>query len=164
VFDLLFSAAFHPAWPGAPDWLSTRVLVCGIGAIGLAILALVLKGVQKAITLTIALLVVLGGVWFVQDAWAVRAEILPPELAAELNGAAGRALENPDAKAVWKSLQAEWSRWDKQARNRLAAGGDDARAAIRRRLETKAAELRRQGKKAAAEEVTRFGEKVAPRE
>ena len=161
---LLISAAFHPAWRGAPEWLSTRVLACGVAAIGLAILALLLKGVQKVITLLIALLVVLGGVWFIQDAWVVRAEILPPELAAELNATAEHALENPDAKAAWKAVQAEWARAEGEARKRLTAGGDDARAAIGRRLQTKAAELRRQGKKAAAEEVARLAQKVAPRE
>jgi hypothetical protein len=164
VFTFLVSAALLQAWPGAPEWLSTRVLACAIVAIGLAVLSLLLKGVQKVIALLIAAAVVLGGFWFVQDAWTAREEILPPELAAELNGLAAQALQNRDAKAAWASMQSEWIRWTGDSRARLVSGGDPARAAIARRLETKAAELRRQGKKAAAEELARLGAKVAPTE
>ena len=162
MFTFLVSAALLPAWPGAPEWLSTRVLACIVAAVGLAILSLVLKGVQKVITLLIALAVVLGGVWFVQDAWMGGDAILPPELAAELDGIANRALANPDAKAAWESLQAEWERLSKEAKARLAAGGDEARASVAKRLDGKAAELRKQGKKAAAEELARMREKVSP--
>jgi hypothetical protein len=156
--------ALLPAWPGAPDWLSTRVLACGVAAVALAILSLILKGVQKVITLLIALLVVLRGIWFIQDAWMVREEILPPELAAELNGVAARALETPDARAAWRNIQGEWTHWTGEAKARLAAGGDDARASIARRLDAKASELRRQGRKSAADELARMREKVTPTE
>jgi hypothetical protein len=53
------------------------VLACVAAAVGLAILSLLLKGMQKVITLLIAFAVVLGGVWFVQDAWLGREQILP---------------------------------------------------------------------------------------
>ena len=162
VFTFLFIAASLPAWPGAPEWLSTRVLACIVAAVGLAILSLVLKGVQKVITLLIALAVVLGGVWFVQDTWLGREAILPPELAAELDGIADRVLANPEAKAAWGSVQAEWDRLSKEAKARLAAGGDEARESVAKRLDAKAAELRKQGKKAAAEELARMREKVSP--
>jgi hypothetical protein len=59
-------------------------------------------------------------------------------------------------------LQSEWGRWTGEAKTRLAAGGDEARATIAKRLDVKAAELRKQGKKAAAEELARMREKVAP--
>ena len=162
MFTFLVSAASFPAWPGAPEWLSTRVLACIVAAVGLAILSLVLKGVQKVITLLIALAVVLGGVWFVQDAWLGRDAILPPDLSAELDGIAERALANPDARAAWESVQAEWDHLSKEAKARLAAGGDEARASVGKRLETKASELRKQGKRAAAEELTRMRGKVSP--
>ena len=153
-----------PAWPGAPEWLSTRVLACAIAAVGLAVLSLLLKGVQKVVALLIAAAVVLGGVWFVQDTWTGREEVLPPELAAELNGLAAQTLDSREAKAAWTGLQAEWARWKGDSRARLASGGDGARAAIARRLEIKAAEFRRQGKKTAADELARFRAEVAPTE
>jgi hypothetical protein len=162
VFTFLISAATHPVWPGAPEWLSTRVLACAAAAVGLAILSLLLKGMQKVITLLMAFAIVLGGVWLVQDAWLAKEQILPPELAAELNGIADRALANPDARAAWVSVQAEWDRLSKEAKARLSAGGDDARATVAKRIDAKATELRKQGKKAAAEELNRMREKVAP--
>ena len=151
-----------PFWADAPEWLSTRVIACVVAAVGLAVLSLLLKGVQKVITLLIAAAIVLGGFWLMQDAWKERAQLLPPELAKELDSLADKALENKEAVAAWEALQKEWAHWSGEAKARLAAGGDPARETIAKRIDAKAAELRRQGKKAAAEELSRLRQKVTP--
>lgn len=158
----LFHLAAVPGWPGAPEWLTTRVAACAVVVVALAVLSLLLKGLQKVITLLIAATIVLGAVWLAQDAFGTRASILPAELEAELDGLAARALENPDAEAAWESAQKEWSRWTGEARAKLSAGGDEARAAVARQVEAKAAELRKQNKKAAADELLRLRNKVMP--
>jgi hypothetical protein len=148
--------------PGAPEWLSTRVFACGIAAVGLLILALIMRGLQKVITFLVVGLIALGGYWFVQDQRPPGAKVMPAELAAELERMATRGLEHPDAKAAWETVRKEWERLTGDARARLAAGGDPARSAVARRIDAKAVELRRQGKKAAADELARLREKVAP--
>jgi len=148
--------------PGAPEWLSTRVLACGVGVVVLLILALVMRGLQKVISVLVIGLIALGVYWFTQDKRSPGPKVMPAELAAELQRMAEGGLENPDAKAAWESMVREWGRLNGDARARLAAGGDQARKAVARRIEAKAGELRRQGKKAAAEELVRLREKVAP--
>ena len=148
--------------PGAPEWISTRVLACGVAVVGLVILALVMRGLQKVTTLLVIGLVALGSYWFVQDKGSRGAKVMPAELAAELERMADGGLENPDARAAWEVMRKEWERLTGEARARLAAGGDQARIAVARRIEAKAVELRRQGKKAAAEELVRLREKVSP--
>ena len=162
MFTFLENATWLPAWTGAPDWLSTRVFACGIAAIGLAVLALALKGMQKVITLLMAAALILGAVWFVQDKWKDRQDVLPPDLAVELNALAERTLKSAESRAAWEDLQSGWLRLHGNARARLAGGGDPARAAVAKGLDAKAAELRRNGKKAASEELTRLRTKVAP--
>jgi hypothetical protein len=155
-------SALFSGLPGAPEWLSTRVLACGIVAIGLLILSLMLRGLQKVIGFLVIGVIAVGSYWFVQDHGSGAAAVMPPELAAELEGMAARGLENPEAKAAWDVIQKEWAQLTGQARARLAAGGDQARAAVARRMDAKSAELRRQGKKTAAEELARLREKVSP--
>jgi hypothetical protein len=162
VISLFHSATTLPAWAGAPEWLSTRVLICAIVAVALAFLGLVLKGMQKIITLLVAAVLILGIAWFVQDTWTGQRGVVPPELSAELNGLAQQALKNPEAKAAWARIQSEWTRLSGDSRARLTVGGDRARMAIAKDLDAKAAELRRNGKKSAADELMRLRSKLVP--
>ena len=158
----IVSFALLSGLPEAPEWLSTRVFACGVAVVGLLILALVMRGLQKVISVLVAGLIALGTYWLVQDQGSPRAKVIPPELAAELERMAEGELKNPDARAAWEAMVREWGRLNGDARARLAAGGDQARTVVARRIETKAGELRRQGKKTAAEELVRLREKVAP--
>jgi hypothetical protein len=164
VFTLFESLSVLGPWAGAPEWLSMRVFVCGAVAVGLAAVSLLLKGMQKVITLLIAGTLVLGAVWLLEDAWAGRDRILPPELATELDSLARQGLKSAEAQAAWQRLKSEWAAWTGDARSRLAAGGDGARKAVALSVENKAAELRRLGKKSAADELMRFRAKLAPSE
>lgn len=130
--------------------------------VGLAVLAVILKGLQKVITLLIAIGIVLGGYWLAQDAWTGQPETLPSELGLELDALAARVLENKDAQAAWDAAQKEWEHWTGEAKARLAAGGEAARETIAKRLDSKVTELRKQGKKTAAEELARMRQKVDP--
>lgn len=130
--------------------------------VGLGVLAVILKGLQKVITLLIALGIVLGGYWLAQDAWVGHPEAVPSELGLELDALAARVLENKDAQAAWEAAQKEWEHWTGEAKARLTAGGEAAREAIAKRLDTKVTELRKQGKKTAAEELARMRQKVDP--
>ena len=154
--------AFLSGFAGTPEWLSNRVLICAIVAAGLLVLLLLLKGLQRTIAVLLAFVVVLGGYWLVQDAWFSKRGVLPPELHTELNGLAAQCLHHPGAIAAWSSVQKEWETLPSRARARLSSGGDEARAAIAKRLEERAGELRRQGQKAAADQLTLFRRKVSP--
>ena len=156
--------AFLSGFAGTPEWLSNRVLICAIIAACLLVLLFLLKGLQKMIAILLAFVVVLGGYWLVQDAWLRKPGVLPPELETELNGLAAQYLHHPEALEAWHSVQEEWESLPSRARVRLSSGGDGARAAVAKRLDEKAAELRRQGQKTAADQLVMFRRKVSPSE
>jgi hypothetical protein len=156
--------AFLSGFAGTPEWLSNRVLVCAIIAAGLLVLLLLLKGLQKIIAVLLAFVVVLGGYWMVEDAWLNKPGVLPPELQTELNGLAAQFLHHPGALDAWRSVQKELETLPNRARARLSSGGDEARAAIAKRLDEKAGELRRQGQKTASDQLALFRRKVSPAE
>jgi hypothetical protein len=162
--SLLGLSALLPRWAGTPEWLSNRVILCGAVALALLVLSLLLKGLQKVLFLLIIAVACLGLYWLAQDTWHRKNDVLPPQLALEFDGLARRVLVDRDAQAAWKSVQAEWSQLTGEAKLRLQAGGDEARAAVARRLDAKAAELRHQSKKAAAAEVAALRSKVEPNE
>ncbi len=149
-----------PGW--VPEWVSPRVLLCAAAAICLLILSLLLRGVQKIITLLIATALVAGIFWLIQDAWPHARSVLPAELSTELETLANRALQAPQSKAAWAGIQREWDKLKDEPRAKMAAGGEGARKAVAARLDTKIAELRREGNKTAAEELTHLREKVQP--
>ncbi len=145
-----------------PGWVSQKVILCGAAAVGLLVLSLLLRGAQKVITLLIAAALVAGGGWLVQDAWPRYRGVLPPELSAELENLASRALQAPQSKAAWASIQREWSQLQAEPRAKLAAGGEGARKAVAARLDAKIADLRREGNKPAADELTHLRDKLQP--
>ena len=57
------ASKLHELFPNAPAWLSTKVLLCGIGAVALFVIALLLRGLQKFLILCAALLLALGAWW-----------------------------------------------------------------------------------------------------
>jgi hypothetical protein len=148
------------AW--VPEWVSQKVILCGAAALGLLVLSLLLRGVQKIITLLIAAALLAGGGWFIQDAWPRYRGVLPAELSEELENLANRALQSPQAKAAWAGIQREWSQLKDEPRAKLATGGEGARKAVAARLDAKIAELRREGNKPAADELARLRDKVQP--
>src|SRR6187397_599623 len=103
----LFQSA--AAITAAPEWLSGRVLLCGIAAIVLLVIALFLRGLQKLVMIVFAIVLAVGVFWLIQDATA-RRSVLPPALATELNGLANRALESPQAKSAWEAILSELPR------------------------------------------------------
>ncbi len=145
-----------------PEWVSQKVVLCGVAAIGLLVLSLLLRGAQKVITLLISAALVVGGGLLIQDAWPRYRGVLPPELSAELESLANRALQAPQSKAAWASIQREWSQLKEEPRAKLTAGGDAARKAVAARLDAKIAELRREGNKPAADELTHLRDKLQP--
>jgi hypothetical protein len=153
---------FAAAFAALPDWLSGRVLACGIAAVLLLFIALFLRGLQKIVMLVLCVVLAIGAFWLVQDTIARNKNVLPPALAVELDGLANRALESPAAKSAWKAIQTELPRVAGDVRERLAAGGDQARKTIANRLEAKAAELRKAGKRDSADELMQLRAKIAP--
>lgn len=148
------------AAPVHSDWrelFTGRVLACGVAAIALLLISLLLRGMLKLISLALVVVLAAGAFWFLREAWGHRAGFLPREWTA----LAERTLHSPKAQAAWEAVQSELSHVSAGARGRLAAGTDDARRSLAARLESKAAELRKAGNKAEAEELLRLREKFA---
>ena len=156
-----FSGGAIVEWLEGISWASPRVVLCGAVGVVLLVLALLLRGLQKVIMIAAVLSLLLGGYWWFHERWGAP-DVVPRELQAELDRVADRSLKDAEARAAWDTVKREWGHLSGKTKERLLAGGDPARAAIAQRLEAKAAELRKQGKKAAAEEVVKFRREVDP--
>ena len=149
---------------GAPDWLSREVLICGGAAIGLLVISLLLRGLQKLVSIALAIALVLGAVWFIRDAWKNKEKFLSPTVAAELDSLADKTLHSPQAQAAWASVKNQFSRLTSSSTERAGTASTDSqrREAVASELTTRAATLRREGNKAAADELLRFRDKLRP--
>ena len=142
---------------GWQDLLTDKVIACGVAAIALLLLSLLLRGMLKVISLAIVVVLAVGAFWFLREAWGHRAEFLPREWTA----LADQTLSSPKAQSAWQSVQSELSHASAEARARLSAGTDDARRSLAAKLEAKAAELRKAGSRTEADELLRLREMVA---
>jgi hypothetical protein len=143
-------------FPGAPEWVSSKALLCGAAAIGLFVLSLLLRGLQKVVLLCLALALIAGAFWFLQDAWRNKDKFLPPSVAAQLDALADKTLRSPQALAAWDSAKAQFA---ELTGSKSAPQGSRERV-IAENLTTRATELRRQGHKTAAEELLRFRDQL----
>ena len=148
------------AAPHADGWrhlLTDKVLACGIAAVALLVLSLLLRGLLKVITLAIVVVLAAGVFWFLRDGWTGRSELLPHEW----TKLADSTLDSQKARDAWQSVQSELTKLSTDARSRLAAGTDDARRVLVAKLEAKAQKLRKEGNAAEAEQVARLAGLVA---
>ena len=152
----LAAAASAPHADGWRHWVSDKVLGCGIAAVALLVLSLLLRGMLKVITLALVVVLVMGGFYFFRDTWEHRAELLPREWTA----LAERTLDSPKAREAWQSVQAELGHLSATAREHLAAGTDSARRKVQAKLEAKARELRGEGSTAEADQIARLAEQM----
>ena len=152
----LAAAASAPHADGWRHWVSDKVLGCGIAAVALLVLSLLLRGMLKVITLALVVVLVVGGFYFFRDTWEHRAELLPREWTA----LAERTLDSPKAREAWQSVQAELGHLSATAREHLAAGTDSARRKVQAKLEAKARELRGEGSAAEADQIARLAEQM----
>ena len=148
------AAAAAPQAEGWRHWVSDKVLACGVAAVALLVLSLLLRGLLKVITLVLVLVLAAGAFWFFRDTWKHRAELLPQEWTA----LADRTLDSPKAREAWQSVQTELSHLSATAREHLAAGTDAARRNVRAKLEAKARELRKAGSSAEADQIAHLAE------
>ncbi len=132
--------------------MSDKVLACGVAAVALLVLSLLLRGLLKVITLALVVVLAAGTFWFLRDAWIHRDELLPREWAA----LAERTLDSPKARAAWQSVESELAHLSASARAHLAAGTDDARRTVVAKLEARAQKLRKEGNSVEAEQISRF--------
>ena len=143
------------AVPHADGWrhlFTDKVLACGIAAVALLVLSLVLRGVLKIITLAIVVVLAAGVFWFLRDGLGGRTDLLPREWSA----LAERTLDSQKARDAWQSVQSELAKLSTDARTRLSAGTDDARRTVVAKLEARARELRKQGSSAEAGQIARL--------
>jgi hypothetical protein len=150
------AAAAVPHADGWRHWVSDKVLWCGIAAVALLVLSLLLRGMLKVITLAFVLVLAAGAFYFFRDTWEHRSELLPREWVA----LAERTLESPKAREAWLSVQTELGHLSANTREHLAAGTDSARRRVRDKLEAKARELRKDGNSAEAEQIARLAERM----
>lgn len=140
-----------------PEWLSTPVILCAAAAAGLLLFSLLLKGLVKVVSLlaVLALVVCIG--WFIKDAWQNKEKFLSPTLAAQLDSLADRTLRSPQAVAAWESAKEQFARFTAP----VAAGAEEARKkAIDAELTQRAATLRKEGHKTAADELLKLREQL----
>lgn len=156
AWSATFAAAAAPHADGWRHWVSDKVLWCGIAAVALLVLSLLLRGMLKVITLAFVVVLAAGAFYFFRDTWEHRSELLPREWAA----LAERTLESPKAREAWLSVQTELGHLSATAREHLAAGTDSARRKVQEKLEAKVRELRKAGSTAEAEEIARLAESM----
>ena len=73
------AAAAVPHADGWRHWVSDKVLWCGIAAVALLVLSLLLRGMLKVITLAFVVVLAAGAFYFFRDTWEHRSELLPRE-------------------------------------------------------------------------------------
>jgi ABC-type multidrug transport system fused ATPase/permease subunit len=132
--------------------LPDKVLACGISAVALLILALLLRGLLKVITLAIVLVLAAGIFWFLRDGLGGQSDALPHEW----TRLAERTLDSQKARAAWQAVQSELAKLSADARTRLFAGTDDTRRIVVAKLEAKAQKLRKEGNSTEAEQIARL--------
>ncbi len=143
------------AAPHADGWrhlLTDKVLACGIAAVALLVLSLLLRGLLKVITLLIVVVLAAGVFWFLRDGLRVQSGMLPHEWTRLADG----TLDSQKARDAWQSVQSELAKLSADTRTRLAAGTDDARRIVVAKLEARAQKLRKEGSTAEAEQIARL--------
>ena len=135
-----------------------RVLACGIAAVALLILSLLLRGLLKLITLAIVLVLAAGIFWFLRDGAGTGKPARPGLLPHAWTDAAEHALDLQKARDAWQSVQAELAKLPATTRTRLAAGTDDARRIAIAKIEARVQKLRKEGNVDEAAQLTRLVE------
>ena len=148
--------------PGAPEWLSSKVLLCGAAAIGLFFLSFLLRGLQKLASLACAVALIVGVCWFLADAWRNKEKFLSPSVSAQLDSLADKTLRSPQAQAAWESAKAQFSKLTSGSKNEPLSN-EDRETAIAEDLTARASALRKEGHAAAAEELLRMRDQVRRR-
>ena len=132
--------------------MSDKVLVCGVAAVALLILSLLLRGLLKVITLALVAVLAAGAFWFLRDGMRAQSGTLPQEWTT----LAEHTLDSQKARDAWQDVQSDLGKLSANARSRLAAGTDDARRILVAKLEARAQKLRKEGSTAEAEQITRL--------
>ena len=146
------AAASAPHADGWRQLVTDKVLACGIAAVALLVLSLLLRGLLKVITLALVVVLAAGVFWFLRDGLGAHSDVLPREWTT----LADRTLDSPKARDAWQSVQSELAKLSTDARSRLSAGTDDARRIVVAKLEAKAQKFRKEGKSAEAEQIARL--------
>ena len=146
------AAASAPLAEGWRHLVTDKVLACGIAAVALLVLSLLLRGVLKVITLALVAVLAAGVFWFLRDGIATQSGVLPHEWTT----LADRTLDSQKARDAWQDVQSEIAKLSTKARSRFAAGTDDARRIVVAKLEARAQKLRKEGGSAEAEQIARF--------
>ena len=128
------------------------MLACGIAAVALLVLSLLLRGLLKVITLALVVVLAAGVFWFLRDGLGAQSDMLPHEWTKLADG----TLDSQKARDAWQAVQAELAKLSTDARSRLSAGTDDARRVVVAKLQARAQKLRKEGSTAEAEQIAHF--------
>ena len=159
AFSCICLANLAAAAPQTDGWrhlLTDKVLACGIAAVALLVLSLLLRGLLKVITLALVVVLGAGVFWFLRDGLGAHSDVLPREWTT----LADRTLDSQKARDAWQAVQSELAKLSTDARSRLAAGTDDARRIVVAKLEARAQKLRKEGSSAEADQIARFAKLV----
>jgi hypothetical protein len=148
-----FALAGPSALPDSHGWqdlLTSKVIACGVSAVALLILSLLLRGLLKLTSLALVVVLGAGAYWFLREAMERHGELLPHDWVVF----ADKTLHSPNAQAAWRSIEAEFSH--RFPNSRRDAGIDESRRALLAALGTREAELRKRGHKSDAEQLLRL--------
>lgn len=146
------AAAPAPHTDGWRDLLTDKVLACGVAAVALLVLSLLLRGLLKVITLALVVVLAAGVFWFLRDGLGAHSQTLPQEW----TKLAETTLDSQKARDAWQAVQTELGKLSADTRARLSAGTDDARRIVVAKLEARAQKLRKEGNTKEADQITRL--------
>lgn len=147
-----FSAAGGGKWP---------VIIILVVILLTGIAWKVLKGLSRLITLVVAIALVAGSCWVIRYQWdKYKSSMVSPEMQQQVDEMLNFNLQSPEAKEAWQSIKTDVSEILNTAKKQGASATGSVRAAIDVKISQKAADLRKQGKEAAATEIERIKDTI----
>jgi len=121
----------------------------------------VLKGLSRLLILVAAIAMVAGTFWVIRYQWdKYKTSMVSPEMQQQVDEMLNFNLKNPEAKEAWQSIKTDVNELLDAAKKQGIAATGSVRASIDATISQKVADLRKQGKEAAAAEIERIRESV----
>ena len=140
----------------AREW-SPWLIGCAVAAVIFFIVAKLMKGIFRFVALLASIALLAGSIWLLVQQWrAHKADIISPEVEAQLSELAEKTIHSPAAAAALEAVQRDISAL-------IGKAGTSARDTAEKALDAKVAELRKSGQNTAAQELADLRAKlIAP--
>lgn len=135
----------------------THLLIVGGIFVFLLLLLLVAKGVKKLIAFVVALVFLIGSLWFLKLQWDKHHEdLIGAETEVMLGELAHSILQSPEAIAVWESMRGDIAEALAEAKTHGSDAIERAKEKVGASLQQKTDELKQKGEDAAAEQISKL--------